>query len=214
MVKKILFGLSLGLILFPLLAGSAAFAQESSAEIEQAILNELNKVRNEPQTYIPRLEEYKKQFEGKNVNLNGRIYQTRDGVAAVDDAIKFLRKAATLGPLTPSEGLTKAARLQVADLGENLALGLIGKDGSTIPERAAKFGKRGKLLAANIGFYSTTAEDIVFNMIIDDGVRGRGNRKNIFNKTLQIVGIAFGRSKDGEPITLMVFADKFTETTK
>jgi hypothetical protein len=49
------------------------------------------------------------------------------------------------------------------------------------------------------------------NMIIDDGVKGRWNRKNIFNKNLQQIGIAFGRGANGEPITFIVFADKFVE---
>jgi uncharacterized protein YkwD len=208
-MKKFLFNFLFVLIIFPL----ACWAQTSDAEMEQAIFNELNALRADPAAYVALLEEYKKLFEGKNVNLNGQIYQTFDGVKAVDEAIKFLQKAAKLEPFKLSTGLTKSAQLQVTDLKENINLGLIGKDGSSIPKRANKFGKGGKLYAANIGFYHTTAKDIVLNMIIDDGVSGRGNRKNIFNKNLQIAGVAFGRGKNGEPITFIVFADKYVENT-
>jgi uncharacterized protein YkwD len=205
-MKKLLSNILFGLIVFPLIC----FAQ-SSSEMEQAILNELNTVRTDPTSYISHLEEYKKLFEGKNVNLDGQIYQTFDGVKAVDEAIKFLKGTSKLEPFKLSNGLTKSAQLQLEDLKENTALGLKGKDGSTVPQRANRFGKGGKLFAANMGFYSTTAKDIVMNMIIDDGVQGRGNRKNIFNKNLQQIGIAFGRGTNGEPITFIVFADKFVE---
>jgi uncharacterized protein YkwD len=207
-VKKLLLNILLGLIVFPLIC----FAQ-ASTEMEQAILNELNAVRTDPAAYVAHLEEYKKLFEGKNVNLSGSMIQTYDGVAAVDEAIKFLQKASKLEAFNLSPGLTKSAQLQLADLKENISLGLRGKDGSTVPDRAHKFGKGGRLFAANIGLYSAVAQDIVMNMIVDDGIKGRGNRKNIFNKDLLQIGIAFGRGKDDGPITLLVFADKFTENS-
>lgn len=191
------------------LSATAVFAQT-----EQAILVELNKVRTNPQSYIPQMEEYKKLFKGKNVDFPDYMITTFEGVGAVDEAIKFLRSAPKLAPFTYSTGLEKPARLQLNDLMENYSLGHTGKDGSNIPKRLAKFGKVGKLGAENTMDFFSNPKDIVMQMIIDDGLKSRGHRKNIFNKTFQQVGIAFGNGKDNKPITVMVFADSFTERTK
>lgn len=194
-----------------LLINIVNFAQ---SETERAILDELNKVRSNPQSYIAYLEEYKKLFKGKNVEYPDSIMLTFEGTKAVDEAIKFLRNAPKLEPFTFSTGLAKPAKLQLNDLLENYSLGHIGKDKSNLPKRIARFGKTGKLSAENIMNQVGNPKDIVMLLIIDDGLKQRGHRKNIFNKTFKEVGIAFGKGKNNDLITVMVFADSFVEKTK
>lgn len=190
------------------------FAQSSPSEIEQALLKELNAVRTNPQSYIAYLEEHKKLFKGKNVEYPNVVMLTYEGTKAVDEAINFLKKQSKLEPLTYSNGLTKPAKLQLTDLMENYSLGHTGKDGSNLPKRISRFGKGGKLYAENIMDQLSNPRDIVMLMIIDDGLKGRGHRKNIFNKTFKQVGIAYGIGKNNSPVSVMVFADNFTETTR
>ena len=197
-----------------LLMTIANFAQSSPAEIEQALFDELNKARTNPQSYIAHLEEYKKLFKGKNIEYPNMIMLTYEGTAAVDEAIKFLRNAAKLEPLKYSTGLAKPAKVQLNDLLENYSLGHKGKNGSNLPKRVARFGKGGKLYAENIMNQVSNPKDIVMMLIIDDGLRGRGHRKNIFNKTFKQVGIAFGNGKKNDPISVMVFTDNFIETIR
>ena len=201
---------SLYSILFLFFLCIVNFAQSTPAEIEQEVLKELNNVRANPQSFIPYLEEYKKLFKGKNVDLPHVTMLTFEGTAAVDEAIKFLRGASKLEPFSYSNGLSKAANVQLTDLMENYSLGHIGKDGSNVPKRVARFGKGGKL-AENIMNMFNNPRDIVMHWIIDDGLKGRGHRKNIFDKSFKQIGLAFGNGQKNDPITVAVFADKFTE---
>ena len=198
-------------ILFLILFVVANFSQSTSAEIEQAVFAELNKVRTNPQSYVAHLEEYKKLFKGKNVDYPNVMMMTFEGTKAVDEAINFLKKSPKLEPLQYSEGLAKPAKLQLADLMENYSLGHTGKDGSNIPKRLARFGKVGKLGGENIMNMFSNPREIVMQLIIDDGLKGRTHRKNIFNKTFKQVGIAFGYGQKNDPISVMVFADSFVE---
>lgn len=192
------------------LFSNLSFAQDE-AQIEQEILKELNQIRTDPQSYLPYLEEYKKQFNGTNVEYQGATMATSEGSKAVDEAIKFLQKQAKLEPFTYSAGLTKPARLQLKDLLEDYSLGHIGKDKSTAPQRIGRFGKGGKLYGENVIDVFRIPRDIVMMLIIDDGVKSRGHRKNIFNKTFKLAGVAHGSNDHGGHVTVIVFADKFIE---
>ena len=63
----------------------------SIAKINQEILDLLNQVRKNPRILVPMLEEMKTKFEGMLLKQPGKTsLRTKEGVAAVEDAIKFL----------------------------------------------------------------------------------------------------------------------------
>lgn len=183
-----------------------------SNDINKAILNEVNAARANPQSFIPYLERYRATFKGKTAyHPNGKMVTTIEGTAVIDEAIGYLKSLSKLPPYTMSKGLLTAANAHVTDLMENSALGHYGKDGSDLPTRLKKFGLYGKLTAENITYYAPLARDIVMTMIIDDGVKSRGHRKNIFSTNFKQIGPAFGQSKKGENLCVLIFADSFKE---
>lgn len=187
--------------------------QKLQTDFEQAILKEINEARANPLKYINYLESHKKKFTGNRITLpDGQIITTSEGIAAIDDAISFLKFLPKLEPYSLSKGLSIAAASQIADLMENSSLGHFGKDGKNLPQRLGKFGSYGNLTAENITYFAPTPRDILITMIIDDGVKSRGHRKNIFSRNFRQIGSAFGKGAKGENLCVLIFTDTFKET--
>lgn len=130
---------------------------------------------------------------------------------AVAEAVRFLEKARPLPPLTHSDGLSASALCHVLDLGPAGARGHTGRDGSTPWKRMARFGQRSGYAAENISYGESDARGIVVSLIIDEGVRGRGHRLNIFGRNLFRVGIACGSHAGYGTMCVMDFAGAFAE---
>src|SRR3954462_10116876 len=75
----------------------------SQAELD--LLNKINQARANPQMYAGYLEKLKPRFQGKQYTTKTLDVETREGWAAVEDAISFMRAAKPCGPLSASDGL-------------------------------------------------------------------------------------------------------------
>lgn len=214
-MKKFSFRYGFSFFVLLTLFSTLGLAQSEMSEIEKAILSEINIARTNPQIYVANLEEYKKLFKGKNIEFPDYIRQSFEGTAAVDEAIKSLKSQPKLEPLSFSTVLSKPAKIQLNDLIENPSLGHIGKDGSNLPKRLSRLGiKPLSAYSENVLYDVSLPKEIVMLMIIDDGVKGRGHRKNIFNKSFKQVGIAYGVAQKGGGLTVLVLANSFRETAK
>lgn len=197
------------------LSASFISAQTSPSALEQELLNEINVARTNPQTYITYLEEHKKLFKGKKVDYPDYMMETYEGTAAVDEAIKFLKKQSNLAPLTFSAILSKPAKTQLMDLLENPSLDHTGKDGSNLPKRLANIGvKPTSTTAENIMKDLSDPRQIVMLMIVDDGIKSRQHRKTLFEKSYKQIGVAYGLANNGKGVSVMVFAGTFKENAR
>lgn len=203
--------------LFPNLAvipqsGLQETQQSSLSSLEQEVVEEMNRARQNPSHYARHLEELKSYFDKDLLKLPGKIpVRTREGVKAVEEAIAFLKQARPLGPLKISEGMSRAARDHVLDQGRSGKTGHIGQDGSKPYERMERYGSWEGLSGENIAYGDETARMIVMQLIIDDGVPNRGHRENIFNPEFHFTGVAVGAHPVYRTMCVITFAGRFVE---
>jgi uncharacterized protein YkwD len=176
-----------------------------------AIVREMNLARQNPALYATFVEELRPYFQDKTLVLPGRtMLRTKEGVRAIDEASRFLRGARPQPALSLSPGMCRAAADHCADQA-NGQLGHGGSDRSNPGGRISRYGQWSIGWGENIAYGQRSARDIVLALIIDDGVRGRGHRKNIFNSTFAVAGAAVGAHAVYHTVCSIDFAGGYIE---
>lgn len=179
--------------------------------LELEILDEMNLARMEPQRYAAFVEEFKKYYRGSNLLLPGKRKElvTVEGVAAVDEAINFLRTAKPLPPLAINRGMCLAAKDHSTDLALRGVTGHRGSDGSSPNVRLDRYGSWEGVVGENIVYDVNTARQIVIGLIIDDGTANRGHRRNIFDPNHRVTGVSITDSPDNGARCVLNYAGDF-----
>jgi uncharacterized protein YkwD len=192
---------------------TAALCAAEPGDIAQQMLAETNLARREPQRYAAYLRELRGQYRGK-IRLmpgSGAMVVTSEGVQALDEAIAFLSKQAPLPALAWSPGLAEAAAELVKDEGQTGDIGHVGSSSGDMQKRIERHGTWLGRIAENIGYGPQTARMMVMELIVDDGVAGRGHRKNIFTRQFAVAGVACGPHPRYRNMCVMDFAAGFRE---
>jgi len=193
-----------------LLAAPAAALDQGLA---RQVLEEINLARSAPRSYAGFLREFRARFHGKYYLLPGSVtrMQTNEGTKAVDEAIKALSRQKPLPPLAWSDGLAAAAAELAEEQGSSGGLGHTGSRSHGMQERIERHGKWLRSIAENIGYGPTDARNMVMQLIIDDGVPGRGHRKNTFSGAFDTAGVACGSHPRFGSMCVIDFAGGFRE---
>jgi uncharacterized protein YkwD len=193
-------------------AQSSAQGSEYLTRLEQQIVSEHNLARSDPASYAAFLRRLKPRYEGRRFVVSDRVVRmTQEGLAAVDEAIRFLESAAAAPQVRASRGMSLGARDLVDDQGPKGSTGHVGTDGSQPWDRVARYGEWEGEIAENVAYGFDTGGDVVLQLIVDDGVPGRGHRLNIFNPAFQVVGVACGRHARYETMCVITYAAGYVE---
>ncbi|MBI1920760.1 MAG: CAP domain-containing protein [Geobacter sp.] len=195
---------------FLLLCSMAAAGDRA---LSNQVHSEINLARTDPKGYAGFLREFRKQFEGKAYRLSGTSTRviTSEGLAAVDEAIRFLTRQKPLPPLSWSDGLAAAAAELVEEQSETGTVGHFGKASGGMRQRIERHGEWQGEIGENIGYGPDEARLVAMQLIIDDGVPGRGHRKNIFHRAFGTAGVACGPHSVFGTMCVIDFAGGFRE---
>ena len=187
-------------------------AMQSLSTYEKQLFDEINYARANPHEYLKALELFRRNYRGNEVHYpEGGVLVTNEGVAAVDDAIAFVKKLKPLPPLDLRSGMVKAAKAHVDDLVSSGKSGHRGSDGSQPGQRLDRFGRWNEAYGENIVYESRTPRYDVIEMIIDDGTPNRGHRENLFAEDFRVMGVAAGKRPGGPILGVVTFAVGYTD---
>jgi uncharacterized protein YkwD len=181
------------------------------SETERQVIIEINLVRTDPGEYARRfIAPLRAYFHGSLLEYPGEIaISTDEGPLALDECIKELAAAKPQSPLSPREGLTLAAREHALDQSKTGVTGHSGGDGSTMLDRMSRYGNWDFSSGENIDYGNGDARRIVISLLIDDGVKSRGHRKNLMSGSFRVVGVAVGPHPVYEYMCVIDFAGDY-----
>ncbi|MEI6141410.1 MAG: CAP domain-containing protein, partial [Mariniphaga sp.] len=187
-------------------------ASGNLSKLEQEVFAELNLARTQPKTYAKFLVEYAKHYSGMDVRFPEEVTMTtNEGVAAVNEAIKFLNTQKPLQKLTIDKGLCLSAKDMARMQGATSQIGHVGTDGSSPTTRLVRQGDWDGLCIENIDYGNNNARRIVISMIVNDGIKARTFRKSIFEPKYRQVGVACGPHQAYEYMCVVDYAEDFRD---
>jgi uncharacterized protein YkwD len=174
--------------------------QSPHAELEREVLVAIATARADPKAVAARLKRRRSHFKGKEYFAPERggkhSVVTKEGVAVLDEAIKYLEKLKVVTPMLTENlvGLRLAAEDHVHDIGTVGTVSHTGSDESSAGERSKRYGQwhghHGEVLWYGKHGDWVTGQEIIDALIIDDGVESRGHRLGVFNGDYEVAGCA------------------------
>ncbi len=171
---------------------TAASIDDLSFE-ERNVVLELNKVRTDPGKYAELyLVPLRHRYSGNRYQDGNVTIITEEGLPALDECIEVLSRTRPVVALSHNEKLHEMAKDHVLKQGQTRQTGHSSPNGDSFQDRVRIWGKGMSYVGENISYGESSARDIVIQLLIDDGVPGRGHRENILNADYDQVGVSIG----------------------
>ncbi len=160
-------------------------------DVEKNMVLAHNLIRYDPEKYADLyVSEYMTYFQGREFHYPGSdvIILTSEGLRAVRELHRELKKAEPLPLMFPSKKLSRAAASHAEYQSRNGEMGHSGQGG--MRARIEREGKWQKVIGENIAYGNWSAHDAIIGLMIDDNVPDRGHRINILSEAFRVMGVA------------------------
>lgn len=146
-----------------------------SAE-EQAMIKEINLMRDDPRGYVKYVRQYVEDFKRAGWDQA----TTRDEVATADELIKELQRRLPLSTLKPHSDLHKVAKKHGEDLKRIGKVQHRGSDGSQPWDRVTKNTNLSDGNENLVGGGTSVRESVIM-LLVDSGIPNRGHRRTLLD---------------------------------
>ena len=160
-------------------------------QIKKEVIFETNRIRTNPKAYIPILERYLENFDDNILTKpdKNECIETQEGPKAYKEAIEFLKNQKPINEIEFDEEASKVAE-EYAKILSNSGEEDHGEDESHIEERVEKYLDYDFSISECIDFGGSTGIEVIVNLLVDDGVKLRTHRDNLFSNKFQYYGVA------------------------
>jgi uncharacterized protein YkwD len=182
--------------------------------LERGVLDELNRARTSPERFAAELEARLPHFRGNIYRRPGAEVGVRtvEGASAVREAVRVLRATKRLAPLRLSRGMSAGAADHVRDQGPRGGMGHTGRDNSAPGSRVNRYGRWFGVISENIQYgRAASAHEVIADLFIDDGVSGRGHRRNALDADVRVAGVSCGPHATYGQMCVIVHAGDYAE---
>lgn len=162
------------------------YAQNYLTNEEQEIIKIMNEARTKPAAFA---DKYLK-------NKNGE---------AARECYSEMKAMKPIGKLSPLQSLSLAAKDHVDDTGKKGLITHTGSDGSSPSDRIARHCKWTGKTGECIHYGYNKALPIVLDLLIDEGIPGRGHRRIILDDAYNYAGVHLGYHKKYTHMSVITF---------
>jgi len=187
---------------------NTAAAAPYLSPLEKEVIYEINLFRSDPADYARKyIAPLAKHYDRKILHYPGdKAIQTFEGVNALNECVRELKRMSAKPFVNPDPLLTRAAEDHQRDQQKNGRTGHTGNDRSDLKQRIERYGKWQTRIGENIAYGNSSARQIVVFLLIDDGVHDRGHRATLLNPDFKVVGVACGLHPVYETMCVLDFA--------
>ena len=159
--------------------------------IKKEVIIETNRIRTNPKAYIPILEKYLENFDDNILTRpdKNECIETQEGPKAYKEAIEFLKNQKPINEIEFDEEASKVAE-EYAKVLSNSGEDENGEDERRIEERVDKYLEYDYAISECIDFGGSSGIEVIVNLLVDDGVKLRTHRENLFSNKFQYYGVA------------------------
>ena len=175
-------------------------------QIKKEVIYETNRIRTNPKAYIPILEKYLDNFDDNILTRpdKNECIETQEGPKAYKEAIEFLKNQKPINEIEFDEEASKVAEEYAKKL-SNSGEDEQGEDETHIEERVEKYLDYDFAISECIDFGGSTGIEVIVNLLVDDGVKLRTHRENLFSNKFQYYGVAVASHPEYDYCTVIDF---------